>query len=104
MLVIKLTNKQLSVLRRILPTVKLNAYDIQVFQEIQQSIDNPIDYVIPSIPIKQSVVTHPVSQQTEPSKKFINTMKKELKNKTDTIDEIPTEPVKEENMFSVVNR
>lgn len=39
----RFTPKQLTVLKKILPTCKINAYDIQIFQEILKSLENPID-------------------------------------------------------------
>lgn len=40
---VRFTPKQLSILKKLLPTVKLNAYEIQIYQEIQQALENPID-------------------------------------------------------------
>ena len=38
-----LTKKEVQILKKILPTVKLNAYDIQAYQRILHSLDNPYD-------------------------------------------------------------
>ncbi|MFW6247003.1 MAG: hypothetical protein ACOC22_02410 [bacterium] len=40
---INLTPKQLIVLKKILPSCTLRASDIQIFKEIQEALDNPID-------------------------------------------------------------
>jgi len=42
---IKLTPKQLTVLKKLLPTVKLNAYDIEIYQEIQKALAEPVENI-----------------------------------------------------------
>ncbi len=40
---IRLTPRQHKLLKKVLPTVKLNAYEIDIFNEINSALDNPID-------------------------------------------------------------
>ncbi len=40
---IRLTPKQLNILKKILPSCNLRASQIQIFQEIQKALENPID-------------------------------------------------------------
>jgi len=46
---IKLTPKQLAVLKKLLPTVKLNAYDIEIYQEIQNALMSPVEDIGKSV-------------------------------------------------------
>jgi len=41
---IYLSKKEVQVLKKILPTVKLNAYNIQAYQNIMTAINNALDY------------------------------------------------------------
>ena len=42
---IYLSKKEVQVLKKILPTVKLNAYNIQAYQNIMTAINNALDYI-----------------------------------------------------------
>lgn len=107
---IRLTPKQLTVLKKLLPTVKLNAYDIQIFQEIQNALDNPVEEQKKPTPhpIKKSEPTPQKKDPvTEPTFKSISSKKEKpsakikeqlSKAKEDNqVDEVQTESESENN-------
>ena len=104
---IKLSNRQLTLLKRLLPTCKLNAYDIQIFQEIMAALDKPIDNINSGYKsnINESVnnvnsgyksninesVNNIKSNTTEPIKKSVPTPKPVVQEYIESIkqDELP---------------
>jgi len=93
MLTVKFTPKQIIVLKKLLPTVKLNAYDIQIYQEIQQALENAFD------DNKKKPINKKKYDNTNTKSQFINVMKgnskkpvqeeinSQPKHNTDTIQE-----------------
>src|SRR6056297_970483 len=69
MLTVKFTPKQIIVLKKLLPTVKLNAYDIQIYQEIQQALENAFD------DNKKKPINKKKYDNTNTKSQFINVMK-----------------------------
>lgn len=107
-MLIKLSNKQLNLLRRLLPTCKLNAYDIQIFQEIITALDNPLDHNIvnkvSSEPVrnthkldnKPGIIqsqSKPIIKQQEviPESNYIANVKKSIEELKDEITELDDE-------------
>jgi len=117
MLTVKLTPKQLVVLKKLLPTVKLNAYDIQIYQEIQQALENAFEeknvqgYKKPKKKsynnsqfinaMKNTPKQKPTKQYSEDNREKINfeTPKKSEEPKQEVVEEQPIkqpEPPKQE--------
>ena len=128
-MLIKLSNKQLNLLRRLLPTCKLNAYDIQIFQEIITALDNPLDHnVVNKVPSEPVRNTHkldnkpgiiqsqskPIIKQQEviPESNYINNVKKSIEDLKDELDDQEddsdeTEYIEDDepaNIFAVIDR
>ena len=128
-MLIKLSNKQLNLLKRLLPTCKLNAYDIQIFQEIITALDNPLDHnvvnKVPSEPVRNShkldnkpgiiqSQSKPIIKQQEviPESNYINNVKKSIEDLKDELDDQEddsdeTEYIEDDepaNIFAVIDR
>ncbi|MCD6435118.1 MAG: hypothetical protein J7L15_01820 [Clostridiales bacterium] len=65
------TNREVSVLKKILPTVKLTAYDIQTYQNILHSLDNPYNKPSPRKQLDNSYNKTPKKQFNKLSTKVI---------------------------------
>jgi len=102
---VRFTPKQLNVLKKLLPTVKLNAYDIQIYQEIQLTLENPID-------------EFPKKSKPTPRKQFVPPKTEKIKkeepkhvenddNKRNYIDSIVNSKIEEnetnDSMFNELN-
>lgn len=88
---IKLTPKQLSVLKKLLPTVKLNAYDIEIYQEIQKALAEPIDSINKSGPKKpDNTVRKPEPKKTPVKEQKIEPTQ-EYEEKDEYLESIKTD-------------
>jgi len=121
---VRFTPKQLAVLKKLLPTVKMNAYDIQIYQEILLALDNPINDVptnkkeqkfIPPKKIKVNPVSEPSTQKqvenTKKKKDYVNSIKADdlvnpinTSTKDEELEELEDISIEQqESIFSVID-
>lgn len=109
---IRLKPRQQKLLLKILPTVKLNAYDIETYTQILHAVNNPVDGNILSQPVTRSheikYEHKQVQRAYDPnSKKDINrddsTVSPPIHNHDNVIEDEPIGDIEHASMFEVID-
>lgn len=109
-MLVKLTPKQIKKVREFLNTCKLNAYDIPIYNEIINSLDNPLDDKIDNTKYQSNKKVNnesyqpPIKPYEKPSyRPPIKTFEPTPQIKEEPIKEKNTEIVTQENLDNLIS-